>query len=116
MGPWLMSLLVFITTRWSIVATDRAILLFKLFAGRDTDVLVARLPRNTRLGPISGRWGMISVDGTAMFVGRRFRADVELADELIGYHAAVEPSEAAPVPAIHRPPISLRGRGRRRDH
>jgi hypothetical protein len=72
------------TTLWSIIATDRAILLFRTIRDPETDVLEARLPRYTRFGPVSGWWAMIRLNGMDMFVLRRFHADVELADRLIG--------------------------------
>lgn len=70
------------TTRWSIIVTDRAILLFRTIPEPREDVLEARLSRNTRFGPVSGWWTMIQLNGMDLFVRRRFFADVELADRL----------------------------------
>lgn len=44
--------------------------------------LVAELPRATRLGPGSGMWHVIPVDGAKIRVPRRFFKDIEAADDL----------------------------------
>jgi hypothetical protein len=93
--------LAWFTTVWAIVVTDRAILLFK--KNRDPEaeayVLQARLPRHTRFGPASGWWTMIHLNGTDMFVLRRYRADIELADRLID----AEPTVESATPRIEHP-------------
>ena len=111
-GSWLMSMLIFSTTRWSVVATDRAILLFQRVGNTDRDVFVTRLSRYTRLGPVSGRWAMISLNGTWMFVPKHFHAEVELADSLVAWPETFEQSETPPRRAKH--PVSLRSHRRRR--
>ncbi len=42
--------------------------------------VVAELPRSTRLGPASGMWHVIAVDGEKLRVHRRFFKDIEIAD------------------------------------
>ena len=82
------------TTLWSIIVTDRAILLFKRIPEPRADVLQARLPRYTRFGPVSGWFAMIELNGTEMFVRGRFHAAVELSDRLIETHQFVEPANS----------------------
>ena len=67
---------------WTIVATDHALLMVK-FAGR-SPVVVKRLPRRTHIGPVSGRWAMISLNGEEMWVRRKYHVEVEAADNAIG--------------------------------
>jgi hypothetical protein len=100
--------------QWTVVVTDRAILLLKS-SGREEEFIVTRLPRDTRLGPVSGWWAMISLNGEWMFVHRRFHADVELADKAIAHREIVE----RPDQVLHwrrgRKRVSLRSRGHGRD-
>ncbi|SRR5713226_4184398 len=42
--------------------------------------VVAELPRSTRLGPTSGVWHVVTVDGRKLRVHRRFFKDIEIAD------------------------------------
>jgi hypothetical protein len=42
--------------------------------------VVAELPRSTRLGPGSGTWHVLRVDGKKLRVPRRFFKDLEIAD------------------------------------
>jgi hypothetical protein len=42
--------------------------------------IVAELPRSTRVGPASGLWHPITVDGKTVRVNRRFFKDIEAAD------------------------------------
>jgi hypothetical protein len=42
--------------------------------------VVAELPRSTRLGPASGLWHMIPVNGEKLRVHRRFHKDIQTAD------------------------------------
>jgi hypothetical protein len=42
--------------------------------------LLAELPRSTRLGPASGAWHVVPVDGQKLRVHRRFFKDIEIAD------------------------------------
>ena len=42
--------------------------------------IVAELPRSTRLGPPSGLWHVVPVDGKKLRVHRRFFKDIEIAD------------------------------------
>jgi hypothetical protein len=50
--------------------------------------VVAELPRSTRLGPASGIWHVILVNGERLHVHRRFFKDIEAADNKIATAAA----------------------------
>ncbi|MDQ1375822.1 MAG: hypothetical protein QOJ09_3160 [Actinomycetota bacterium] len=85
--PWLMALIgalamMLAVKRRIIVVTDRAIVVLAAGAwtGTNPKSLVTRLPRQTRLGPLSGLWGRIELGGQKMWVHKRFHKDVEAAD------------------------------------
>lgn len=42
--------------------------------------IVATLPRRTRLGPVSGRWGQFTLSGQRYWVKRRFQPQIAAAD------------------------------------
>ncbi len=66
-----------------VVVTDRAIILLKsgAFMPAKPSEVLARLPRNTRLGPWQAKvWGKIDLNGERHWVHRRFRSDVDAAD------------------------------------
>jgi hypothetical protein len=90
-----------------VVVTDRAILLLrasKLFYARPKSVhaLVARLPRQTRLGPVRGTWSRITLAGHELWVPRHFHAQITAADDALD-----NPSG----PATVRSPADPRGGG-----
>lgn len=64
-----------------VVTPDRILVLDagKVSMKKAKDV-VAELPRSTRLGPGSGIWHVIPVDGQKIRVHRRFFKDIEAAD------------------------------------
>ncbi len=73
-------------------ATDRAILVLdagKLAPARPKRLRL-RAPRQVKLGPCSGLWGQIHIDGTRYWVHKRFHKDIDAAD------AALAPSSEAP--------------------
>jgi hypothetical protein len=71
------------------VVTDERILVLNsgTFSMKKAKGVVAELPRSTRLGPASGVWHAIRVNGDKIRVHRRFFSDIEAADN------------AAPAPA-----------------
>jgi hypothetical protein len=78
------SLLLMAFNRYRIlVATSQRILV--LDAGKmsmkKARGVIAELPRSTRLGPASGVWHVIPVDGKKLRVHRRFFKDIKMADE-----------------------------------
>ena len=67
----------------TIIATDRRILLVKSSIWRRSAVgeIIETYPRETRLGPASGRlWSKIELGGNSYWVHRRFSKDVAAAD------------------------------------
>ena len=83
-GPLFGSLLLMTFNRYRIlVATSQRILV--LDAGKmsvkKARGVIAELPRSTRLGPASGIWHVIPVNGEKLRVHRRFFKDIEMADE-----------------------------------
>ncbi|HEY8524709.1 MAG TPA: hypothetical protein VIL48_07095 [Acidimicrobiales bacterium] len=92
----LLTSLVMFTTKWYVVAvTDRAIVVARApwwMASKPKQV-VARLPRNTQLGPVSGLWAgplYLTPDGKKSWVHKRFHKDVEAADAAL--HASGTPA------------------------
>jgi hypothetical protein len=93
------TLIFFAVKRRIIVATDRAIVVVRAGAmsGTSAKQVMARLPRGTRLGPASGMWAKISVNGEQQWVHKRFHGDIARADAAAG--AAAQPQYAgAPLP------------------
>ncbi len=89
-GPspyWLfLTYLMFFWTKYQIIAiTDRNLVVFGASAMNPAKPrgLQARLPR-TRLGPLSGLWAKIVLDGKRHFVHKRFHKDVAAADAAPG--------------------------------
>ena len=71
----------------TIIATDRRILLVKSSIWRRSAVgdIMETYPRETKLGPASGRlWSKIELGGNSYWVHRRFSKDVEAADARLG--------------------------------
>ncbi|MFF3562142.1 hypothetical protein ACFYXS_19090 [Streptomyces sp. NPDC002574] len=57
----------------------------KLSGGARPQSLVATLPRRTRLGPVSGRWGRMDLLGERHWVHQRFHREVAAADREAGF-------------------------------
>lgn len=68
--------------RYIIVSTDRAHLALTTSFRRPAKAtgLASRLPRNTRIGPLSGAWAVSDLLGEPTRIHRRFHKDVEAAD------------------------------------
>lgn len=80
----------------SVIATDRRILLVKSSIWRRSALgdIIDTYPRETKLGPASGRlWSKIELGGNSYWVHRRFSKDVQAAD------AHLEPAAAQPATA-----------------
>ncbi|MEX5707029.1 hypothetical protein AB1484_01610 [Parafrankia sp. FMc6] len=71
-----------------VVVTDQSILVLR--AGKlvptkpKGDAPLARLPRETVLGPVSGLWGTTEATGEKLRVHKRFHKDIAAADAAIG--------------------------------
>lgn len=57
----------------------------KRSGGAKPQALVGTLPRHTRLGPVSGRWGRVSLLGERHWVHKRFHPDIAAADSEAGF-------------------------------
>jgi hypothetical protein len=70
-----------------IVVTNQSVLVLRRWRSvwREKVALLARLPRGTRIGPVSGLFAKISLNGEQMFVARQFHSDVRAADAAVGY-------------------------------
>ncbi|MER5863292.1 hypothetical protein [Kitasatospora sp. NPDC002040] len=57
----------------------------KLSGGADPQRLAGTMPRRTRLGPVSGRWGQVDLLGERHWVHRRFHDQIAAADREAGF-------------------------------
>ena len=76
-------LIAFFAKYVTVIATDRRILLVKSSIWRRSAVgdIIETYPRETKLGPASGRlWSKIELGGNSYWVHRRFSKDVQAAD------------------------------------
>jgi hypothetical protein len=92
-------LVFFAVKRRIIVATDRAIVVVKAGAmtGTSAKEVLARLPRATRLGPVSGLWAKAEINGEKQWIHKRFHGDVTRADS-VAAPAGQPQYAAAPLP------------------
>lgn len=86
-----------LTRRRIIVVTDRAIVMFRAggwIVVTSPKEVVARLPRSTRIGPLSGLWAKTEIGDERLWIHLRFHGDAARADA-----AAPGPSgTGAPLP------------------
>jgi len=85
---WATGLTMFWITYRCVVVTPDAIYVFdghKLSGGAKPTSIASTLPRHTQLGPVSGRWGQITLLGERHWVKRRFQAEVTSADAEAGF-------------------------------
>lgn len=73
--------------------TDRSIVILRtgMFAQSKPKHIEKRFPRETRLGPVSGLWGKIELDGEKYWVHKRFHKDVDAADAELGQGQGLAP-------------------------
>ena len=57
----------------------------KLSGGARPRSLVGTMPRHTRLGPVSGRWGQVRLLGERHWVHKRFHPAIAAADHEAGF-------------------------------
>ncbi|MEA2481843.1 MAG: hypothetical protein QOJ07_3765, partial [Thermoleophilaceae bacterium] len=98
-SPYLQFLtwLVLFLVRLHVVAvTDRRILVVRSSIWKSTSMkqVEAVLPRETRLGPLSGLWAKLQLGDNRYWCHKRFQRDAHVADELLG--AAAQPAALAP--------------------
>lgn len=103
-SPWmfLITYLIFFFIKYRIVVvTEDAIYVLRSskFMMKPKE-LVATLPRQTVLGPVSGLWGKLDLLGERHWVHKRFHKDIAAADYEAGQlGAAPAPAPAPPPPA-----------------
>lgn len=90
-------LIMFFAKYFAIVVTDRRILVLRTSSFRPAAAkdVAATASRETKLGPVSGLWGEITLDGAKYYVHRRYFKDVEAADAARGSTAETQPAPSA---------------------
>jgi hypothetical protein len=67
-----------------VAVTDRAIVVMRAnFNSTSPKTVLARLPRDSRIGPVKGMWAKIKLGGEKLYVGRGWHKDVRAADALL---------------------------------
>ena len=84
-SPWLFALsaLLGFLMKYRVVAvTDRSVVLLSAspWVPSKPKELVARLPKSTKIGPVSGVWAKVQLQGEKYYIHKRFHKDVEAAD------------------------------------
>jgi hypothetical protein len=79
-------------TRWNrygcVAVTDEAIYVLespRWSAGARPERLLGKIPRSTRLGPVSGLWTELNLLGVRCWVHKRFRDQIAAADREAGF-------------------------------
>jgi hypothetical protein len=57
----------------------------RLSGGAKPTAIAGTLPRHTQLGPVSGRWGQLTLFGERHWVKKRFQTEVTAADAEAGF-------------------------------
>jgi len=85
---FIINYLTFLTIFWikfrCVAVTDEGIYVLestKFSGGGKPHSLITVLPRQTRLGPVSGRWGQIELLGKRHWVHKRFHEMIAAADQ-----------------------------------
>lgn len=78
-----------------VVVTDRAIVLLSASMWRPTKPrgIYKRVTRHIVLGPVSGLWGKMNIEGERFWVHKRFHKDVLAADMQLGQLGAGQPQQ-----------------------
>jgi hypothetical protein len=99
-SPWmfLITYIVFFFIKYRIVAvTEDAIYVLRSSKMTMTPKeLIATLPRQTQLGPVSGMWGKLDLLGERHWVHKRFHKDIAAADYEAAQFGATAPAPAPP--------------------
>ena len=80
-----------VVTRDAIYVLDSG----KASGGAEPKSLVGTLPRQTMLGPVSGRWAEVNLMGERHWVHKRFHQDITTADHEAGFTPSATPSSGA---------------------
>lgn len=85
---WATGLTMFWITYRCVEVTPHAIYVLdspKLSGGAKPTSIAGTLHRHTQLGPVSGRWGQMTVLGTRHWVKKRFQSQITAADAEEGF-------------------------------
>jgi hypothetical protein len=85
---WATGLTMFWIKYRCVAVTDDAIYVMdspKLSGGAKPTSILSKLPRHTQLGPVSGRWGELTLLGARHWVKKRFQAEITTADADAGF-------------------------------
>jgi hypothetical protein len=86
---WATGLTMFWITYRCVAVTEDAIYVLdsssKLSGGAQPTSVAGILPRHTRLGPVAGRWGQLTLLGERHWVKKRFQAQITTADAEAGF-------------------------------
>jgi hypothetical protein len=88
---WATGLTMFMIRYRCVAITDDAIYVMdspSLSGGARPTAIAGTLPRHTRLGPVSGRWGEITLLGERHWIKKRFQAEIAAADAEAGFTCA----------------------------
>jgi hypothetical protein len=79
---FILTYLIYFWIQFRIVCvTDDAIYVLRSSKVRNAPKeVIARLPRQQQLGPVSGLWAKIDIGGERHWVNKRFHSDIEAAD------------------------------------
>jgi hypothetical protein len=85
---WLTGLTMFWISYRCVAVTEDAIYVLdspKLSGGARPRSIVGTMPRRTQLGPVSGRWGQVTLLGERYWVKKRFQDQIIAADNEAGF-------------------------------
>jgi hypothetical protein len=85
---WLTGLAMFWISYRCVAVTEDAIYVLdspKLSGGARPRSIVGTMPRRTQLGPVSGRWGQVTLLGERYWVKKRFQDQIIAADNEAGF-------------------------------
>ena len=85
---WVTGLTMYWVTYRCVAVTQEAIYVLdsgRLSGGAQPTAIAATLPRHTQLGPVSGRWGRITLLGERHWVKKRFHSEIREADADAGF-------------------------------
>jgi hypothetical protein len=85
---WATGLTMFMIKYRCVAITDDGIFVMdspSLTGGARPTAIAGTLPRRTRLGPVSGRWGEVNLLGQRHWVKKRFQGEVTSADAEAGF-------------------------------
>jgi hypothetical protein len=88
-SPWLVGIAGLLGTlfvrRRIVAATDRSVVVFEAdWNGTNPQRVLARLPRETKIGPAKGVWATAQLGDEKLYVHKRFHSQIKAADAKLG--------------------------------